>query len=167
MQKFTSANTSVNSTKLPKVYRKVQLTRAVLDYGCGKYVDHIRHHLYENDGWLLPYDPYNQSTETNFRTIKELKRIRDEREPLTIVCSNVLNVIDDDDTVQNICDRIQRWINDTDGIAYITVYEGNRSGVGRQTGKDQYQRNEPLVFYRKFFRNAEIKKKMIVVRRCA
>lgn len=167
MQNFTSANTSINSTKLPKVYTKVPLTGAVLDYGCGKYVDHIRHHLYENDGWLLPYDPYNQSTETNFRTIKELKRIRDEHEPLTIVCSNVLNVIDDDETVQDVCDRIQRWINDTDGIAYITVYEGNRTGVGRQTGKDQYQRNEPLVFYRKFFRNAEIEKQMIVVRRCA
>ena len=165
MQNFTSANTSINSTKLPKVYTKVQLTGAVLDYGCGKYIGHIKHFLWENDAYLLPYDPYNQSVETNFRTIKELKRIRDEYEPLTIVCSNVLNVIDDDDTVQDVCDRIQRWINDTDGIAYITVYEGNRTGVGRQTGKDQYQRNEPLVFYRKYFKNAEIEKKMIVVRK--
>jgi len=69
--------------------------------------------------------------------------------------------------IQMIADRIQRWIERTDGTAYITVYEGNRTGVGRQTGKDQYQRNEPLVFYRKFFRNAEIERQMIVVRRCA
>ncbi len=165
MQKFTSANTSINSTKLPKVYTKVQLTGAVLDYGCGKYIGHIKHYLYENDAYLLPYDPYNQTNEVNWRTIRELKRIRDEKEPLTIVCSNVLNVIDDDETVQDICERIERWINDTDGIAYITVYEGNRSGAGKQTGKDQYQRNEPLVFYRKFFRNAEIEKQMIVVRK--
>ena len=167
MQKFTSANTSINRNKLPKVYRKVPITGAVLDYGCGKYISHIKHFLWDNDAYLLPYDPYNQTHEVNWRTIRELKRIRDEKEPLTIVCSNVLNVIDDDETVQDICERIERWINDTDGIAYITVYEGNKSGVGKQTGKDQYQRNEPLVFYRKFFRNAEIEKQMIVVRRCA
>ena len=165
MQKFTSANTSINSTKLPKVYRKVPLKGAVLDYGCGKYVDHIRHHLYENDGWLLPYDPYNQSNEVNFDTMRKLKKIMENGEHLNIVCSNVLNVIDDDEMVQMIADRIQQWINETDGTAYITVYEGNKSGVGRQTGKDQYQRNEPLVFYRRFFKNAGIEKKMIVVRK--
>lgn len=167
MQKFTSANTSINSTKLPKVYTKVQLTGAVLDYGCGKYIGHIKHFLYENDAYLLPYDPYNQSNEVNFDTMRKLKKIMENGEHLNIVCSNVLNVIDDDEMIQMIADRIQRWIERTDGTAYITVYEGNRTGVGRQTGKDQYQRNEPLVFYRRFFRNAEIEKKMIVVRRCA
>ena len=167
MQKFTSANTSINSTKLPKVYTKVQLTGAVLDYGCGKYIGHIRHHLYENDAYLLPYDPYNQSDEVNFDTMRKLKKIMENGEHLNIVCSNVLNVIDDDEMIQMIADRIQRWIERTDGTAYITVYEGNRTGVGRQTGKDQYQRNEPLVFYRKFFKNSnvEIIKNMIKVRK--
>ena len=165
MQNFTSANTSINSTKLPKVYQKIPIEGAILDYGCGKYIDHIKRFLWENEAYLLPYDPYNQSVEQNFWTIKQLKRIKEQGEPLTIVCSNVLNVIDDDETVQMIADRIQKWINDTDGTAYITVYEGNRSGVGRQTGKDRYQRNEPLVFYRKFFRNTEIERQMIVVRK--
>ena len=30
---------------------------------------------------------------------------------------------------------------------YVTVYEGDKSGVGRETKKDCWQRNEQLIFY--------------------
>ena len=33
------------------------------------------------------------------------------------------------------------------GIVYITVYEGDRSGVGRVTKADCYQLNQPLKWY--------------------
>ena len=40
MQTYTSANTSINSAKLPKVYSAVEMTGLVLDYGCGRYIGH-------------------------------------------------------------------------------------------------------------------------------
>ena len=45
-QTFTSAGTSINRDKLPAVFRKADFTsRAIFDYGCGKYTDHIREYL--------------------------------------------------------------------------------------------------------------------------
>ena len=164
MQRFTSAQTSINKAKLPAVYKKADITGMVMDYGCGRYTDHIRAHVHRNGGEFLPYDPYNQTYATNANTMDEVVKAIRNRQPITIICSNVLNVIDDDEAVKKIADRIEYIVKATGGKAFITVYEGNKSGVGRQTGADQYQRNQPLDFYRKFFRNAVIEKQMIVVR---
>ena len=41
-QIYTSANTSVNSSRLPKIYNLAKEKiegKSVLDYGCGKYFD--------------------------------------------------------------------------------------------------------------------------------
>ena len=52
-----------------------------------------------------------------------------------------------------------------DGKLYIGVYEGDKSGIGKQTGKDSYQRNEKLESYlptiQKVFPNAKIHKGII------
>lgn len=164
MQKFTSSATSINRSKLPAVYGKTTFTAPfVLDYGCGKYIDHIRKHITEQGHELFPYDPYNQPKHVNNATIDRIIHCFANRIPLDVVCSNVLNVIDDDAVVYGIADQIQTIVDGTHGTAYITVYEGDRSGVGRQTGDDQYQRNEPLRNYLKYFRNGTIKHGMIVV----
>ena len=59
-QKFTSANTSINSTKLPRIYRlvsnKIGDNDKVIDYGCGKYFDN--YNLPDN---YSGYDPYNRN----------------------------------------------------------------------------------------------------------
>ena len=81
-----------------------------------------------------------------------------------IVCSNVLNVIDADGEVSRICYQLEKITEATGGTAYITVYEGDRSCVGRQTGRDQYQRNEPLREYLRFFHNATIRNGVIIVK---
>ena len=82
-----------------------------------------------------------------------------------IICSCVLNVINDDEAlnqlIANICDM--SVIQEPSGIyrmnpVYIAVYEGNKSGVGRQTKKDCWQRNERLSAYLERF-NDYIKKK--------
>ena len=164
-QLYTSARTSINSGRLPAVYSKARFdSHFVLDYGCGKYTDHIREHLRRQGCILLPYDPYNQPQEVNEHTIKAIWQAIDLRYPLDVVCSNVLNVINDDTTVRFIAETIENIVEKTDGTAYITVYEGDRSGHGRQTGTDQYQRNEPLRNYLRFFRNGIIKNGMIVIR---
>ena len=163
-QTYTSSATSINSTKLPAVYRKADLSAPyVLDYGCGKYTEHIRSAL--TGKVYLPFDPYNQQDEVNCNTMMTVCTASASDERVDVICSNVLNVIDEDDTIRFIAEQIERITDKTGGTAYITVYEGDRSGAGRQTGPDQYQRNEPLRNYLRFFRNATIKNGMIVVER--
>lgn len=163
MQKYTSKATSINRDKLPAVYGKVSFRGSfVLDYGCGKYTAHISKHL-AGRAVYLPYDPYNQPAEVNNMTRLFLKTAKETGLGVDVVCSNVLNVIDDTATVQKIAEEIEDIVTATAGTGYVTVYEGNRSGKGKQTGPDQYQRNEPLREYLKYFRNAHIKNGVIIV----
>jgi len=61
------------------------------------------------------------------------------------VCSNVLNVINDDDAITEV-------IRDIDSIkgnctdVYFTIYEGDKSGIGKETSKG-YQRNQKAESY--------------------
>ena len=132
MQNCTSAGTSVNSKKLPALFTKVKFNPGdvVLDWGCGKYIDHIKAKV-EGDGAMYwPFDPYNLPGSTPC--------------PCDVaVCSNVLNVIDDDEEMEETIHMLCH----ASGIVYITVYEGDRSGVGRVTKADCYQRNQPLKWY--------------------
>ena len=167
MQTFTSSATSINRTKLPAVYRKATLSRTtpfVVDYGCGKYTDHIKSALAKQGKILYPYDPYNQPEATNRHTMDFVRWAEDRWKEVDVICSNVLNVIDSDGEVSRICHHIESIVTKTGGTAYITVYEGDRSGVGRQTGRDQYQRNEPLREYLRFFHHATVKNGMIIVK---
>ena len=166
MQTFTSAGTSINSRRLPAVYGKATFSApVVLDYGCGKYVDHIREHLRTKYGAvLLPFDPFNQPRDTNANTRRYVCNCIAYMIPVDVVCSNVLNVIDSDVSVKTVAWNIENIVSKTGGTGYVTVYEGDRSGAGRRTGSDQYQRNEPLRNYLKYFRNATIKNGMIIVK---
>lgn len=151
MQKFTSAKTSINTAKLPKVYSKIAPAphSLLFDYGSGRYTDHIRAAL---PGVVyLPYDPFNQPEDVNASSIYFVRAAMYVHRPVTVVSSNVLNVIDDDDTVEKIALQIMQIVYHTGGTAYVTVYEGDRTGTGRQTGPDQYQRNQPLRDYLRFF----------------
>lgn len=165
MQTYTSKATSINKEKLPAVYRKASISAPVVfDYGCGKYTDHIMEHLDKQcHAVLLPYDPFNQPKEVNRKSRQLLTNCIMHDIPVDVICSNVLNVIDNDTSINTIAWNIQNIVNKTGGIGYITVYEGNRSGIGKQTGPDQYQRNEPLRSYLKYFSNAIIKNGMIIV----
>ena len=52
------------------------------------------------------------------------------------------------------------------GVAYISVYEGNKSGIGNQSKNDCWQNNKKLIDYlptiQKVFPNAYIKYGMII-----
>lgn len=164
MQKFTSSATSINRTKLPAVYRKANLSAGlVFDYGCGKYTDHIESFVKAPHRVYLPYDPYNQPDDVNKFSVTLVLNAMHVHYPVDVVCSNVLNVIDSDGEVSRICHHIEEIVTTTGGTGYVTVYEGDRSCTGRQTGADQYQRNEPLREYLRFFHNATVRNGMIVV----
>jgi hypothetical protein len=167
MQAFTSANTSVNRAKLPAVYGKAKLSRTtpfVVDFGCGKYTEHIRSALDMQNKILYPYDPYNQPDAVNLHTLDFVRWAMNKRIEIDLVCSNVLNVIDSEGEISRICHYIEGVTSATGGTAFVTVYEGDRSGIGRQTGKDSYQRNAPLRDYLRFFHNATIRNGMIIVK---
>lgn len=161
-QTYSSARTSINSTRLPAVYGKATLCgRYVFDIGCGRYTDHIRKFL--GDRVYLAFDPFNQPKEINDESMTLVKLAMASHLPMTVICSNVLNVIDNETVIADIAKLIDDVVEATGGVGYVTVYEGNGSSVGRQTGLDQYQRNAPLRQYLRFFRNATIKNGMIVV----
>lgn len=160
-QQFSSAATSINSNRLPAVYSKLPvIPRVILDYGCGRYTDHIRAALPEETIYL-PYDVYNQPQRVNLQTVKLLEDFHSARFPVSVVCSNVLNVIMEDAIIDGIAANIRDIIRDG-GTAYITVYEGDRTGQGRQTGPDQWQRNQRVREYIRFFPGAEIRRGVII-----
>ena len=68
-QTFTSAKTSVNSARVPALFKNnVFLSRAfdvVFDFGCGAYTEHINKYLSERDILYIPYDPYNRTRAEN------------------------------------------------------------------------------------------------------
>lgn len=153
LQTYTSARTSMNAHKLPRVFGKLpDLPRhsLLLDIGCGRYTDNIRE-AFPNVTYC-PYDPFNQPEDVNRRSLYYARLAAHIRYPVTVVCSNVLNVIDSDQEVQSIADYILDLVTRSGGTAYVTVYAGDGSREGRQTGKDQYQRNAPLADYLPFFR---------------
>lgn len=144
-QKITSANTSINSSKLPAVYNKIDFSKfkegfSLLDYGCGKY-NNTRDYINSDDvrGTWFGYDPFNRSEEENELSFG---RYYD-----CIICSNVLNVISDIHIVYSIIENLFYKVNDKEQALFITVYEGDKSCKGKITKKDCYQRNQPITDY--------------------
>ena len=143
-QAYTSAATSINSAKLPRVFTAVNMPDlVVLDYGCGRYTHHIRRHIETQRSTYLPYDPYNQPEDVNAASRNYALLARISGVKTIAVLSNVLNVIKEDSVI---IDIVNDALNLT-GNVLISVYEGDRTGNGRQTGPDQWQRNERKAAY--------------------
>ena len=163
MQTFTSANTSINKGKVPAVFTKAWWKKGTvnLDLGGGKY-DTATEYLHAREVANLVWDPYNRSEAENLSVMCILAS-RGGADSCTI--SNVLNVIDSAEARHELLNRAWDCTRYRAPI-FITVYEGDRSGVGRQTGKDQWQNNRPLRDYldevKAVFPNATILKGMIV-----
>lgn len=160
---ITSKNTSINSKRLPAIYNRLDWntlrehwakitkfyrTPVVLDFGCGRYTDHIEHFLATKGFIYKGYDPFWKTDKDNHEALT--------CEPYIVICSNVLNVIFDKETTNN----VQQYIRDFSffvplgknlvkepSFYYITAYEGDRSCIGRVTKPDCFQRNEPLRNY--------------------
>ena len=170
---YSSKNTSINTTRLPAVYNKVDWSRythpidnwCVIDFGCGRLETQrlISKKLKEYSiTQFYPYDPYHKCMVSK----KQYEYIaHDPNRNKVIVCANVLNVINDDVILDNIIATLCNIIvaRDSKGIyrmqpCYISIYEGDKSGVGRVTKKDCWQRNERIGMYLKKF-NDYIKEK--------
>ncbi len=146
-QSASSKNTSINSQKLPAIYRMVsdhiEKGTKVVDIGAGKF-DNVKQYISELGGVYIPSDPYNRTHSENlFADIVLDRGFAD-----IAVCSNVLNVIDDDEELNRLTSRLcelvfcQRLTT-----LFFNIYEGNKTGVGKITRKDQYQRNQRTAHY--------------------
>lgn len=155
-QKYSGKGTSVNSQKLPIIYKHVKFkSKIVLDYGCGKYTDHIARFVEDQGIRYVPFDPFNKSEEVNRYANEVVSDCISRGERLDIVCSNVLNVIAEDHIVQKIADLLMQIADLTGGSVYVTVYFDKRYSPG-EIKPGQYQRHEPIENYLRFFPEATI-----------
>ena len=142
-QEYDSAATSINSNKLPAIYRMVGFNEGdvVVDFGGGKF-DNAVEYIRDKGATLCVYDPYNRSAEHN----KEVLRIlRENGGADAAVNSNVLNVIKEPEARKNVLQNIAR-ITKPGAPIYITVYEGKGNGQEGPT-KSGYQLNRKTADY--------------------
>lgn len=133
-QKYTSKNTSVNVKRIPYLVNHInwELFKGgrCLDYGSGQPNLDTWNLIRSYKIQYLPYDPYWLDETINNKAMALY--------PTIVICSNLLNVIDSDEEVKRIHDYI-RWLK----VPYfIRIYSGDKSGIGRETKKDCWQRNQ-------------------------
>ena len=138
-QTYTSRQTSINSRKAPAIYgmKKAIDTmtgKKVLDIGGGRF-DTAQEAARVYGATVSIYDPYNRSEEHNREVIAGAYDVA--------IISNVLNVIDSEAARRDV---VQLAGSKADTVL-ITVYEGDRSGTGRQTASDSWQENRATAAY--------------------
>ena len=143
-QTITSAGTSINS--LNGAYKLIvgeyPKATTIFDYGCGKY-DTNMNFATDNGFIWFGIDPYNRSLNWNKSNIDAMKNWCDY--PDIIMLNNILNVIKEESIILNILGQVYAYAGENTDI-YITIYEGNKSGIGKVTSKG-YQRNQKLNHY--------------------
>lgn len=142
-QEYDSAATSINSNKLPAIYKLVHFEpdKVYLDFGGGRF-DNGVYYVKDLGATLLVYDPYNRSDEHN----KEVLRvIRENGGADATLNSNVLNVIKEPEARLGVLNNIKK-LTKPGGDIYITVYEGTGKGNEGPT-KAGYQLNRKTADY--------------------
>lgn len=161
-QEFDSADTSINSSKLPAVYKLISIPEGTVgvDFGGGRFnnaVEHIR----DLGATLCVYDPYNRTAQHNREMLKTLKANGGAD---WAVNSNVLNVIKEQEARQSVLRNISK-ITKSGAPIYITVYEG-RGDAKEGPTKSGYQLNRKTQDYleeiQEVFPDAKRKGKLII-----
>lgn len=142
-QEYDSAATSINSSKLPAIYKMVNFNEGdvIVDFGGGKF-DNAVEYIRDKGATLCVYDPYNRSAEHNREVLRIL---RENGGADAAVNSNVLNVIKEPEARKNVLENIAR-ITKPGAPIYITVYEGKGNGQEGPT-KSGYQLNRKTADY--------------------
>lgn len=143
MQTRTSARTSIRT--INKIYKILANDphidgTTIIDFGCGKY-DDMKEFAEENGYEWWGMDKYNRSEEFNLATQERF----DLEYPDIVVCNNVLNVIDDDEELEYIVNGIS--CESSAVKHFFTIYEGDKTGIGKETKYDCWQRNQKVSEY--------------------
>lgn len=161
-QEYDSAATSINSTKLPAIYRMIKLQPGTVgvDFGGGRF-DNAVEYLRDQNVTLCVYDPYNRSSEHNREVLRTL---RANGGADFAINSNVLNVIKEPEARKGVLENIKK-ITKSGAPIYITVYEG-RGDAKEGVTKSGYQLNRKTADYleeiQEVFPDAKRKGKLIV-----
>lgn len=170
-QTLSSAATSIND-RLPAIIglmarHGVNWTGAdVLDYGCGRFPGHVINYAMDHGArGVKSYDKYNS---VNMLTGRPALRAS------IVLLSNVLNVINSAAVRAGIIRACYRELYAIPTAAvYVTVYEGDGTGHGKQTGPDSWQENRKTASYVDEIKDAipgavvERHGKLIIIRRAA
>jgi hypothetical protein len=166
-QRYTSADTSVNTTKPPAIARLVERLGTWrpgtinVDLGCGSNPTPFTLFLEDRGVFNVPIDPYNQTEEEGMALRGLLACIA----PTTVTISNVLNVVKEKKYRRQILLQAKGHLREG-GTVYITVYEGNKSGKGGESKRDCWQENRETEDYlkevRRVFPGATRSGKLIV-----
>lgn len=140
-QTITSAKTS--QRQVPAAFRKIDWTPGTVnaDLGGGKYDDGSAY-LEGMGVRSLVVDPFNRSMLHNLRVEQELVA-RGGADSVTIC--NVLNVIQEAEIRLALLIQARAMLR-PGGRLYISVYAGDRSGIGKSTSKG-WQEHRPLRSY--------------------
>lgn len=161
-QEFDSAATSINSSKLPAIYKMIKFNPGdvVIDFGGGRF-DNAVEYIKDKGSTLVVYDPYNRSAEHNEQVLATLE---ENGGADAAVNSNVLNVIKEPEARQAVLQNIKKLLKPGAPV-YITVYEGRGDGVEGPT-KSGYQLNRKTEGYleevQEVFPDARRKGKLIM-----
>ena len=164
-QEFTSAATSINKTKLPEAYTTIHKRMGWkpdtthIDIGGGKF-DNAVEFLGKLGVKAHVFDPYNRPEEHNRKVMETVGKQGAD----TASLFNVLNVIREPEYQEEALRTAHSTLK-PGGKVFIGIYEGDKSGQGRQTKKDSWQNNHPTAAYldtvRKVFPNAKLQHGMI------
>ena len=137
-QEFKSAGTSLR--QIPALHKKVMENKLFggtnFDNGAGKYMN-ATNYLACNEVLNIRFDPFNLSEETNSKAA----RYRGMCETSTI--ANVLNVIKEESIQIEVLKRSYNMLKAC-GWCFISIYEGNKTGEGKQSKKGCWQNNKLL-----------------------
>jgi hypothetical protein len=159
-QEFTSAATSINKTKLPEAYstihKKMGWRKGTthIDIGGGKF-DNAKEFLGNLGVEAHVFDPYNRTPEHNQEVMERVGKGNADSASLF----NVLNVIKEPQYREEALRTAHKALK-PGGKIFISIYEGDKSGVGKKTKADSWQNNMATAAHlpevKKIFPNARI-----------
>lgn len=165
-QTVSSAETSINKDKKAAAFGTLDNEGVWkegvvnLDIGGGRF-DNVTTFL-EGKGVInYIFDPYNRTPAQNNEVVRNAANSQSD----TVTINNVLNVIPEEDSANQRRVLLQaKNALKKGGTVYISVYEGNRTGVGKYTSKG-YQQNKKTADYlplvKSVFPNAFVKNGII------
>lgn len=138
-----SAKTSLN--QVPFLHKWIARSyqsrgKHVFDFGAGK-EGKVDEFMKQKEFRYWPYDPFNRSPQTNNLSLAALPACD------FIVCSNVLNVLEDEFLDSIINDLFWKTKQTKNRVCYVTVYHKSNLPKNRQVN-GHFQRNEPLDWYK-------------------
>ena len=160
-QKISSANTSINASKLPATFNRVKFEPNTVnaDIGGGKF-DNATEYLKAQGVANYIYDPYNRNEEFNQNSIRHIENGQVD----TATINNVLNVINEIDAREQAIANAANVLK-SNGKAYFLIYEGNGTNIGVETSKG-WQNNSKTKKYipeiSQYFKNVTQKGNLII-----